>query len=83
MSIGEVVVKEVVQEQSWYSLRHSRVEEVEVEVADGSKPIRYRVIVWDEGREPFVRTFFNDPVPALDFAERIKGENEKHHEIRR
>jgi hypothetical protein len=78
----DVVFRAVLQEADWYTLRHSRVEEVEVEVLEGSN-IRYRVVVWDEGREPFIRTFFNDPTPALDFAEKVKAENESHHSVRR
>jgi hypothetical protein len=75
MVVRDVVVKEVVAEETWFVVRKARVEEVEVELAGGGKAVRYRTIIWDEPREPFVTTFFNDPVPALDLMERIVAEN--------
>lgn len=76
MAVRDVVVKEVVAEEKWLVVRKARVEEVEVELQGGGKAVRYRLVVWDEPREPFVTTFFNDPVPALDLMERIQGENQ-------
>lgn len=70
---------EVVELQEWYTLRRARITEEEVE---GGK-LKYKLQIWDEGREPFVTQRFNDITPALDLLERIKNENERHHNIRR
>lgn len=54
----------------WLVRRHARVDEV-VRI-DGK--IRYRVSVWDEGRQPFLTQWFNDPVPANDFVENLEAQ---------
>ena len=42
----------------------------EIEMVSGS--MRFRITVWDEGRDPFIVQWFNDPVPAADFLERLQ-----------
>ncbi len=49
--------------------RTARIEE-EV-LSNGS--IRFRVQVSDEGRRPFISRWFNDPVPASDFVEKMQS----------
>lgn len=79
----EELTTKVLTTSSWYSLRQGKIEEVSIEYADGTYGTRYRVLIWDEGREPFLKLFFNDPVPAMDFLEKIKADNESFHNIRR
>lgn len=64
---------------SWPVQRFGHVKEVVLD--NGS--IRYHVEVWDEGRKPFLSRWFNDPVPATDFLERVKaGWNPKEDRVR-
>lgn len=76
----EPIVRRTLVKEEWYSLRHGEV--VELEYPESGQ-LRYRVRIWDEGRDAFVTTHFNDPVPALDLLERIKNENERYHQVRR
>jgi len=46
------------------------------EVVQVNGQIRFRVQVNDAGRTPFLSKWFNDPVPAMDFIERMKSEGE-------
>lgn len=62
---------------TWQVQRHARVTEV-VQNYHGMDHQKYKVEVWDKGRSPFITKWFNDPVAASDFAERLKlsGEEE-------
>lgn len=53
--------------ESWKIQRFGHLDEVEM--SNGS--MRFRVTVWDEGRDPFIVQWFNDPTPAADFLERL------------
>lgn len=68
----------VVASSKWYVERHGEIREVE----QGDK-IRFRVQIWDSGREPFVTQWFNDITPARGFLEKLQEDNESHHKIRR
>lgn len=71
----------MLEEHGWYVRRHAIMDEVEEETADGVR-IRFRVKIWDDGRDPFITQWFNDPTPARDFMDRVKYENERYHNIR-
>lgn len=64
---GTVSKVHVLRQEKWKIERHGQLDEVEM--ANGS--LRFRVTVWDAGREPFIVQWFNDPVPAADFLERL------------
>lgn len=72
MSPHDPKPREVIKEDEWFILRQSRIEEVEVPIESGGSAIRYRVVVWDPPREPFLRLMFNDPVAADDFVDKLK-----------
>jgi len=61
-------VRELLKEERWLVERTARLEEVELD----NGGIRFRVHVSDEGRPPFISRWFNDPVPAADFIEKMK-----------
>jgi hypothetical protein len=69
----------VIHEEVWLVKRVGRLDEV-VNRETGS--IRYRVKIWDEGRDAFVTQNFNDQVPAEDFLEGLKEDGERHHKFR-
>ncbi len=54
---------------SWLVKRKGIIEEMPDPA--NSTIIKWRVRVWDEGREPFITQWFNDPTPAEDFLERV------------
>ena len=62
----------LIREDEWNVKRLGRLEEV---VLEGGS-IRFRVKIWDAGREAFITQWFNDVVPAADFLERVKEENQ-------
>lgn len=64
MSQGEVIRE--IEHKSWTVRRSGIVEEV---ILSGS--LRFRVTVWDEGRNPFLIQWFNDVAPAMDFLEKL------------
>lgn len=72
-----IIGDEPIRSENWLTLRHAEIREV----VHGSN-IRFRVQIWDEGREPFITQWFNDPRPAQDFLDRVKDENERYHNFR-
>lgn len=64
MSQGEVIRE--IKHEAWVVKREGIVEEVNL---GGS--LRFRVTVWDEGRNPFLIQWFNDVAPAVDFLEKL------------
>jgi len=54
---------------TWLVRRTAILEEVEMD----NGAVRFRVHVSDENRPPFISRWFNDPVPASDFIERMQG----------
>jgi hypothetical protein len=68
---------EPLREEEWLVKRHGDVKEVSL-----GDNLRYRTRIWDEGRDPFVTKWFNDPKPAMDLLDNIKNENERHHDAR-
>ncbi len=71
--MSELRVRTAIKEDSWKVQRFAKIEEVEI---PPNGTIRFRVKVWDAGRDAFITQWFNDPVPALDFVERLHSENE-------
>jgi len=71
MSPHQPKPNEVIRDESWQITRRGKVEEVTVEVEGIGPVIRYRVIVWDPPREPFLRQMFNDNTAADDFLDRL------------
>lgn len=63
--------EDVILETSWNVKRFGRIDEVDV----GNGNIRFRVKIWDAGRNAFLTQWFNDIAPASDFLEGIKEEN--------
>ena len=53
----------------WQVEREARLEEVS---RPGRNP-RYRVVLADIGRAPFLQKWFNDLTPASDFIDRVKS----------
>lgn len=72
---------ELREQKDWFVRRHAVLDEVEEETVDGIR-IRFRVKIWDDGRDPFITQWFNDSTPAEDFMDRVKMENERYHNIR-
>jgi hypothetical protein len=62
---GEVL--DTIVEKQWFVKRFGSVKEVQTE---GNR-LKYKVEVWDEGRNPFLIRWFNDPVAAADFLENL------------
>jgi hypothetical protein len=54
--------------EHWPVDREARLEEVS---SPGKSP-RYRVVLADVGRAPFLQKWFNDLTPASDFIDRVK-----------
>jgi len=69
----------MIHEEVWLVKRVGRLDEV---VEPVTNRIRFRVKVWDEGRDAFVTQTFNDQVPAEDFLERLKLDGERYHNFR-
>jgi len=65
--MGEV--KALLSKATWTVERTALLEEVILD----NEAVRFRVQVSDEGRRPFISRWFNDPVPAADFIDKIKG----------
>ena len=65
--MGDVV--RVLKEETWSVARTAIMEEVELD----NGAVRFRVQIADEGRPPFISRWFNDPVPAADFIEKVQG----------
>lgn len=55
-------------EESWLVERTASIHEVEMD----NGAIKFRVQVRDGNRAPFISRWFNDPVPAADFVEKMK-----------
>lgn len=68
MSLPGEVLREV-EGKDWLVRRFGVIEEVNLQGA-----IRFRVTVWDEGRNPFLVQWFNDVGPASDFLGRLKSD---------
>ena len=64
-------VSRVMKEETWSVARTAVLEEVVL--SNGA--IRFHVQIMDEGRPPFISRWFNDPVPASDFIEKVQGGN--------
>ena len=62
-------IRDLFKEEKWMVERTARIDEL---VMDNGT-IRFRVQISDEGRPPFISRWFNDPVPASDFVERMRG----------
>jgi hypothetical protein len=60
----------ILRHRQWNVLRVGRLDEV---VVDGA--IRFRVKIWDAGRDAFITQWFNDLAPAEDFLSRVEEEN--------
>lgn len=60
---------QILQTAVWTVQRHGTVTEVQLD----NGAIRYHVEIWDENRKPFLSRWFNDPVPAADFLEKVKA----------
>lgn len=69
----------VIHEEVWLVKRVGRLDEV---VNRETSAVRFRVKVWDEGRDAFITQTFNDQVPAEDFLERLKLDGEQYHNFR-
>jgi hypothetical protein len=69
----------VIHEEVWLVKRTGRLDEV---VNPDTGTVRYRIKVWDEGRDAFVTQTFNDQVPAEDFLERLRMDGERYHNFR-
>jgi len=59
----------VLDTQQWAVEREARLEEVR----KPGRNIRYRVVLADVGRKPFLTKWFNDLSPASDFIDRVKN----------
>ncbi len=68
---GEVV--DTIVERQWLVKRYGSVKEV---LHDGNR-LKYKVEIWDEGRNPFLVRWFNDPVAAADFVENLADPRER------
>lgn len=58
----------VLTQANWTVQRFGHVKEVQLD----NGAIRYHVEIWDEDRKPFLSRWFNDPVPAEDFLDRVQ-----------
>lgn len=67
--MSEVI--KLMKEETWSVARTAVLEEIQQE----NGAIRFRVQIMDEGRPPFISRWFNDPVPASDFIEKVQGGN--------
>ena len=72
---GNIADVRVIDEIEWRVKRYGRVEEVVFDTNDGER-IRFRVKIWDHGRNAFITEYFNDITPASDFRDRVMEENE-------
>ena len=65
--MGDIV--RLMKEETWVVARTATLEEVQL----SNGQVRFRVQIADEGRPPFISRWFNDPVPAADFIEKVQG----------
>ena len=72
MDNPQEVTRQTIREDSWNVLRIGRLEEVTL--VGGS--VRFRVKIWDAGRDSFITQWFNDIAPAADFLDRVRIENQ-------
>ena len=70
--MGKDKVRTTLMETTWNVVRTGRLEEVAL--PGGS--LRFRVKVWDAGRDAFITQWFNDPTPAQEFLRRLQTEGE-------
>ena len=65
----QVIKSRVLKEETWVVARTAILTEVQME----GGAIRFHVSINDEGRPPFISRWFNDPVPAAGFIEKVQG----------